>query len=971
MNNTELKSAIELALLNPSLMQKKIYDSLDTILEGNVDVVNATNPFAYLLEVNCATAAATASNHQSLIQLLYPLHSVDMETLYRFMSDKDYEGRFATPSVAPFVIAIRKEEVLNRAVQVDDTKVKKIVIPRNTTISAGGLDFGFQYPLEIRIMAHGGLQLVWNVEKESPLLTLTSNVVDWTLVDSPNGEFIIIKFELQQFTLDHREEVLNSSVGFVKTYSFVDQFWHCRVYHSTNGTTWNEIDTTHTRQVYDPLTLTACLKVVDNTLRVEIPQIYFSNGLATGNLRVDIYTTKGKLEQALDGLLVNSYVATWYDYDNDDAGVYSAPLSILAEWSCFSEGAATGGTDVIDFATLRKRVISNGLTDSTEVSPAQLEVSLEKKGYGLVKNIDLISKLIYLATRSLPNPEKNQIISGANCTVAMLAAKMEELVQISTVVDNSTRITLLPTTLYKFVDGKVTICDNAEVVQLKQYAASNPEALANALNLGDYIYSPFHYVMDTTQDFFECRGYYLENPQILGRRFAAENESAEIEIATESFSFERTDYGWDLYVVTRSGASYQDLDDTEVYCQLAIQPVNESYHAYLNGELYGMQGKERVWRFKIETNFDFDYGHNLTLTNFRMFGNDPSEIGVELESKLQIIHVVTNGYPVTVEHSAIDSILGTEILPENAYGVVRDELSVSFGSVLDKLWSNARTVVSDEDYLRYTENVPVVWEETQYLRDAGTGAINWVVAEDGLTLISTVLHNKGDVKYLADGVTPEYAHQIGDIKYDDTGKPIVKNKRALLRQVELFFLEGVLNYATNTADVEYREGLAKSVVTYLEDDIASFDARLLGNSWLYFTPESTLGQTKAIINDARVDYIPSNLSFDVTTYLSATQFANSSLRDSIATTIKSVIATALTRDSFSISQVVAEIREALGDDAVPVDIAGLGTDRSLTTFTLYDKSTRCGVKHKLVVEGDETLRLEDDINITWIRHSEN
>ena len=344
MNNTELKSTIELALLNPSLMQKKIYDGLDTILDGTVNIVNATNPFSYLLEVNCATAAAQASNHQSLIQLLYPLHAVDMDTLYRFMSDKDYDGRFAGPSVAPFVIAIRKEEVINRAVQVGDTKVKKIVIPRNTVISAGGLEFGFQYPLEIRIMAHGGLQLVWNVEKESPLLTLTSNVVNWSLVDSPSGEFIVIKFELQQFTLDHREEVLNSSVGFVKTYNFVDQFWHCRVYNSTNGTDWTEIKTTHTLQVYDPLELTACLRVTDGALRVEIPQIYFSTGLATGNLRVDIYSTKGPLEQALDGLLVNSYVATWHDYDNDDAGIYSAPLALLAEWSCFSEGAATGGT---------------------------------------------------------------------------------------------------------------------------------------------------------------------------------------------------------------------------------------------------------------------------------------------------------------------------------------------------------------------------------------------------------------------------------------------------------------------------------------------------------------------------------------------------------------------------------------------------------------------------------------------------
>lgn len=970
MNNTELQKAIELALLNPSLMQKQVYNSLDTALGGAIDIVNPTNPFSYLLEVITGTAAAQCSFHQSLIQLMYPKHAVTEETLFRFMSDKNYEGRFATPSKAPFKIFIHKDEIINRAVQVPNSKVRKVVIPRNTNISVDGCDFGFNYPLEIRLMSHGGLQLVWDVSKVSPLETLTSNVVDWRLVDSVNGEFVEISFDLPQFTLDHRVEVMNTSLSFVKTYAFTDDFYYCRVFQSADGTNWTEISTTHTDQTYDPLTPTACLRVVDNTLRVEVPQIYFSTGLMQSNLRVDIYSTKGALNKALDGFTPNSFVATWNDYDNDDNGIYSAPLSLFTQWVCYSEGAATGGTAAIDFETQRARVLSNGLTTNTEVSPAQLAVSLEKLGYGLVTNIDQISDLVFLATRSLPNPEKNQIVSSVNCSIETFIGKMTELVKINTVVDNGQRITILPTTLYKYVDGQVQICGNDEAETLRTLANTNPETLANLVNQNDYVYSPFHYVYDTTQRFFECRGYYLGTPTITNRRFVSENETAEIEVATDSYHIEKTSTGWDLYVKTRSGASYQNIKDEDVFCQLAVKPVGESDYAYLNGVLYGYEDKERVWLFKLDTNFDFDYQHNITLTNLRMYGNDPAKISVELSSVFEIIHAARNGYPATIVTSSIDSYLGVAILPEKTYGVVQERLTLGMGDVLSRLWSNARTVVTEEDYLRYTYDVVATWDSDQYERDPGTGAIKWTVAPDGMSLEATVLHKKGETIYLEDGVTPLLAHQIGEVKLDpETGEPLVVSKRALGRHVDLFFLEASALFATNVADVDYRESLAAALVLYLERDIESYNQKLLAPAKLYFWPERTLGQTKAIIRDGKVSYIPATLSFDINVYLNSVQYSNTALRSSIDTSIRKVIAAALKKDSFAISEVIETIRGTLGNDAVPIDITPLGPKKDLTTFTLYDQSSRCGIKHKLVVDPDETLRLEDDINISWIRHS--
>lgn len=969
MDNITLQKAIELALLNPSLMQRQVYDLADVALNGKYDVVNASNPFAYLVEVNAASISAQASNYRSVLSELYPRHATDEETLYRFMSDKDYDGRFGTPSSAPFRLIIRKEEIVTRAVQVGDTKVKKLVIPRNSRVEIAGVVFGLHYPIEIRLLPHGGLQVVFNVERTSPLKTLTSNVVDWSVVNSVNGEFVVIDLVLEQFELTSRVEAISSAIGFSKRYAFNDKYYYCRVYHSNNSKDWTEIHTTHSEQVYDPTKPTAVLQVLDGQLKVSIPQIYFSAGTIRPNLRVDIYSTKGALDMNLSGFPVDQYVTRWYDYDNDDNGVYSAPLSVMAVWSIFSEGSTSGGTDPIDFDTFRERVVSNGLTDSDEISPAQLKVSLEKRGYGVVTNIDHVTSLVYLATRALPSPEIGNIVSGANCCVDQFAGKFEDLVRNTQVVDNGGRITLKPTALYKYVDGKVTLCDDLERANLLHAVDSNPELLANTINQNDYIYSPFHYVLDTTQDFFECRGYYLDHPKIAGRRFIQENETAEIEVATGSYDFVRVADGWELYVKTRSGKSYRDLKDTQVFTQLAVRPVGESTPAYINGELKGVDEEERIWCFKLESNFDIDYMNNLTLTNLRMFGNEPQNVSVALTSDFEIYHLVSaDAVPVTFEKSDIDSEIADELLPKGAAGVVHEKLTLDLGRSLNQLWSNARMLVTDEDYVKYSENVQAVYEKNEFERDPGTGAILWVTKPDGSLEPKKLLHSKGDLKFLDDG-SPEWAHQVGEIKMVN-GKPVIKDPRKLLCRVELFFLEGSLYFVNDVNDVKYREALAGSLVGYLDSDIATFNRSLLPGTDLYFSPVRTLGRTKAIVEDGRVDWVQSSLSFRVTYYLGATQYSNMAFRDTLEKTAKQVIANALTRNEVSISQINEEIRQALGNDRVPVDIDGLGDDGRLTTFTLFDDSSRCGMRHRLKVLADETVQIEDDITFQWVRHRE-
>lgn len=962
MTNEDYKNTMRLALLNPSLMLDKSIDMLSEMTEGKFEIVNATNPLMFLLEASTANCAAAVEEQHSILRFAYKEMADESEGLYRFMSDDDYVGRFATPGGAPYVFALRKDEILARAVPVPNTNIRKLVLPRNTKIVVADVAFGFQYPIEIRVMSHGGLQVVYNVDKPSPLYPLTSNVVDWTVVPSPDGEYVLIRPYVQQFDLKTHEEVLNSAVGFSKVYDFTDQFYHCRVYVAKDSKTWTEINTTHSDQTYDVSKLTATLKVLEGKLKVEIPLIYYSTGLATGNLRVDIYTTKGEIDMPLGGYTVNSFKASWYDYDNDDDGIYSAPLSLLTNFAVFSEGTAFGGTSGLDFATLKERVTSTTPDDGIAVSPAQLEVKLAERGYGSVLNVDDMDQRIYLATRALPNPKKNEIVSGANCTIDLLATTIEDLVGVGTVVDNGQRVTIKPSTLFKYKEGQVKLVDREELRVLEE---STLEGRANLVNSRDYLYTPFHYVLDTTQDFFECRGYYLEAPNVVSRNFVDENDTAEIEVSTNTVTIAREDYGYRILVMTRSGESYRKLPDKQVRCQLAFKPAGESSLAYMDGVLVGKVEDERVWEFRVVTNYDVDYLGALTLTSFSMFNNDPGKFATELVSDFEVFHITVENRLPTYELSQIDNRVNDEMLPLNYMAVTRDIVRFEFGKVLTNLWSNARAVVTEEDYAKYTENVPAYWPRNEYERLPG-GAMAFYPTGPNGELEPKLIHAKGDPILLPDG-SPQWEHQIGDVKYDDKGKPIIAKPRAVARHVDLFFLEGALVFVTDKRDIEYRSSLAKSLINFLELDIAQVSKGLLPGTELFFYPKRTLGRTKAIVRDGIVEEIDASTSWKLTFHLPPTQYSNEAFRETLKSTARNVIAEALSKSSTSISAIVEEIRGRLGDDVVPVDIEGLGPKKDLTTFTMYDESFRCGVRHVLVVQPDETVRLEDDIVFEWGR----
>ena len=175
---------------------------------------------------------------EALTRQLYPSMAINNEELYLHMSDKDYLNRFSTPSRTTFTVMINRDEFKNKAVVVDNSNIRKLVIPRNSEFMVSNYTFTMEYPIEIRQMAHGGIQVVYDVSEQSPLQTLESNIVDWDIVRFNGEEYILIKIPVNQVQIKTYYAQINNVVKYSKMFPTTENYYYCRVYRKIRGE-WN------------------------------------------------------------------------------------------------------------------------------------------------------------------------------------------------------------------------------------------------------------------------------------------------------------------------------------------------------------------------------------------------------------------------------------------------------------------------------------------------------------------------------------------------------------------------------------------------------------------------------------------------------------------------------------------------------------------------------------------------------------
>jgi hypothetical protein len=954
---------------NPAAIQQVAFNYLSEVTGGAVTIVDPTNPYVHAMETGAVNTAAFMQQIQSLWRKRYPFSALTYADLYTHMSDTDYVNRFATPASTTWSLMLGESEVLNKLVEDTTTGTKRLVIPRNTYFTVGNIQFGLQYPIVIEQMIHGGLQITYDTTQASPLQTLSSNLVTWSYRQAKDQNWIYMEFPCQQFDIITRNGTCSASKMFQLTIPLTAQYYYCRVYAWNSTTsTWNEIQTTYSTEIYDPLTPTAVLTVDTNIqsgvteLEVLIPQVYTTTGLLNQNIRIDVYETQGPLNMNLSNYDASAFSADFYAIDVNDQTIYSAPLDTFQNIIPFSDQVVLGGVNAVSFATLRQQVIDNSVgPQSLPITPAQLQDVLSQDGFGVVKNVDNITNRAYLATAPMPEPSDSSLITAACSTIETIALSITQAVaNSSAVIDNGASVTITPNALYQNVNGVVSMVSDEVMTQLN---AMTPTNLALAINAGNYFWSPFYYVVDMTNNELALRPYYMDAPAVETKLWVGENDSTALEVSTSTYNFVKTATGYSLTLATTSSAAYQALSDSQVFCQLSFIPPGQSARAYLNGTLTGKTSAgERLYTFDLSTNFNVDSNSNLYMTKFFMYNANPGQlIAAPLETTFDVVYGTNATMPPTWVTNNVDTLLGRFLLSSNSVGITNEQLVVEFGQYLETLWASARTIVSTVQYQTYQTNVQYYYQADVYEVNAATGQQFTIV--DGVPQF-TILHHKGDPVLNLDG-TPSYQYKIGDVILDGSDNPIPVNPRGVTRNLDIMMIEAPYRFANDTVAPAYVTQALTTVVGWLTGQFETINQQLLEETSLYFYPVANIGSVQVYGPDGLLYNVDAGQSFVVTCLVSPTVFASDTLKQQLASATISSIATAIAQTTVSDSAINAALTAVYGNDVISFTQSGLGGKLNLDTITLVDDSTQLGIAKNLVVNANGTLSVQEAVIVSF------
>jgi len=956
---------------NPSNIQRVILSHLNDLTDGLVDIVDPTNPFIFLLEASSVCTAAAITESDLNTQRQYPALANSVEDIYLHMSDVDYINRFASPSDTIFSILIQLNSLKENMVDSPTEECAKVTIPRNTFFTVNEMVFSLQYPIDIKIFYNGAIQIEYVADIISPLQALTTNIIDHTTRTDPNGlVWLYFDLPITQINLNTQQFSVMASTYFSDDIIFTDQYYYCRAYYKNSASGgWIEMLTTHTDQVFDYRTPTTVLKVLGNTLNVSIPQVYINANQVDGDVRIDVYTTKGELNVNMVNFSMNAFKTSLYAVDEyKDTSAYTSAMNNVA-MIAYSDKLLAGGSNGLTFEQLRSQVISNSTGPRTlPITNQQLISSVNNYGFAIVKNVDVITNRIFLATKPLPAPSNSKLITAVTLSIDTLINTFEQLSTLSTVKNNGARLTITPDTLYLSNNGIITVYpDNLT----KAIFAMSPSDKVSIVNKNKFLLSPFHYVLDNTSDEFITRAYYLNSPIANGLSFISQNPTALAVVNTASYGLVRISNGYKLTIITKSDDMYKSINDVNKNVQLAFIPTGETVRAYVNGTLLSKTGSgESIFEFELDTNFDIDNLDNLYFTNFKMFNTSNILSDTPLKNKFEIFYT-TNSVPVNFKPDNATSEIGLFMLPTNSIAITKEVIDLTLGLALSDLWTNSRSVVNYNSYQTYSEDVPLYYSKDVYQIDPTTNSIfSFVTQEDGgaTQITYNILNYAGDPVLNPDG-TQVYSHRAGDVMLDDNGDPIPSSGVNTLRHVDMLFLDGVYYFTTDSVYRAYIKEVADVLSGYITVDLVNITNTLLEQTRIYYYAKRELGLVKVLNKDSITTTIESSQSFVVNYYVSNNVYGDINIRNNIINKTVNILNNAVAGTTIAISNIIDTLKATFGTGVIAVSVTGLGGKNNYDIVTLVNDQDALSLNKILVELNDGSLIAVEDVTVNFYDHS--
>lgn len=945
--------------------------ALDTLLDaGNADdtveLYDPSDPVVRTIEMAALMTHAAVEHDWYCMTKTYPRLAVSLGDLYRHMSDKDYPDIFTQPAETRMLLLLNKEEIFKHAVPPNGLNVRRIAIPRDSSIMVDGYTFTMQYPIEIRVLPSGGIQVIQVSDTPSPLRVLDTNNIDWRYVtkevDGKAYECVAIYLPVMQYQVTSSTYPIVAGVSFKQKLSFNNAYYITRVW-VRNNTGWRELQITHSQIVFDPKTPTAIVTMTAGQVEVRIPDLYVRTGLLSGEIRIDVHSTMGVIDLDVTGHSADAFKLKLDDRNDETGSTLVAPFERLAFKQIYSPERIIGGRAALSLDGLRARVVDNAVGPKRNpISERQLQLRLEDMGYTLDKSIDFVTDRTYHASRVLLDSSIKELSTPCGTTNGIIRTQFSELVKRPSVYDNGQRITIGPSTLYSDSSNEYVVHDRT----VEDVLAIPPLKRIEYMNTNRLFFSPFYYVLDSNSAVFETRPYELDTPILTSKEFVETNIQLELDIAIGDVMIAKHPEGYMLRIITRSSDVVKKMKDEQLEVQIAFKSRSSDSWSRLNAKLVGWWGDEspeRVYDALIRSNMDVNKNHDLIVNNFLVNGNQVADQALQLECELNVVFGVNTYTTPNYKPGEIDRILnGTT---DTSKGVTHERLYVTLGHHLSKLWANGRPETGAANYLKHEVDVYAKYEAREYKRNPDETFVTEIV--DGVERL-VVEHEIGDYRLDPKGARI-IQFQAGTPVVID-GKPVVSNPRQLVRRMEVFLLDA--RYAAcDSPDVKvYMVELKRDLLKSVLFDLPNLKSSMLEKTDIFVYPRNNMGKVWVRYADNTRNQIAAELPFLFVISVDEQTRTDPILTEKIKDTIRSRLNAILNETTVSVSRILEDIRGKISDIVVDIEMEAFGKEKDQKVYALINPKDQLTMGKLAYVTQEGYVSLRDDLRMSWGRLDE-